>query len=152
MIYQKLNELLEDFGRGGQRRLAEYLEETPTNINRYAKGKREIPNSLIPKIAEFFGVIEQDFFPNSQQQKQKIIDEELENPSEQTIEKMNKYCGSNNFLGGNNFVGNGSVKNGVITHNNTPQELLTAKEQVLLDFYRESTQKVQKELFNYITS
>jgi len=56
MLYQKLNKLLEDYGRGGQRRLAEFLNETPTNVNRYAKGKREIPTSLIPKIAEFFNV------------------------------------------------------------------------------------------------
>jgi len=68
MLYQILNSLLEDYGRGGQRRLAEFLEETPTNINRYAKGNREIPNSLIPKIADFFNVSTDYLLGNDEKQ------------------------------------------------------------------------------------
>ena len=147
MLNEKLNDLINEFGRGSQRRLAEFLNETPTNINRYVKGKREIPNSLIPKIAEFFDVSILDFFPNAQQQKQKIINEELKDPSQETKKQIQKHCNSNNFLGDNNFVGNSEV-----TQNNNYKETLTAKEQLLLEFFREARPELQKEMFNYITS
>ncbi|WP_373069866.1 LexA family protein [Sulfurimonas sp.] len=56
MLLQKINDLLEIKGRGTQKKLADFIGETPVNVNRYIKGSRDIPVEIIPKIAEFFNV------------------------------------------------------------------------------------------------
>ncbi len=55
-INKKLELLLQELGRGAQRRLAEYLGENPVNVNRWVKGTRPIPQEKLKKVANFFGV------------------------------------------------------------------------------------------------
>lgn len=55
-VSDKLAALLDDMGRGAQRRLAEYLGENPVNVNRWVKGTRPVPQKRLKDIAKFFGV------------------------------------------------------------------------------------------------
>lgn len=55
-LHEKLAHLLEERGRGAQRRLAEYLNENPVNVNRWVKGVRPVPQEKLKKVADFFGV------------------------------------------------------------------------------------------------
>lgn len=53
---EKLAMLIDEMGRGAQRRLAEHLGENPVNVNRWVKGTRPIPQKRLKDIAKFFGV------------------------------------------------------------------------------------------------
>ena len=127
--------------------IAKILNVTRGTVTHWSNGVRSPNPEQIEQLALILGITEQDLFPNAQQQKQKIINEELKDPSQETKKQIQKHCNSNNFLGDNNFVGNSEV-----TQNNNYKETLTAKEQLLLEFFREARPGLQKEMFNYITS
>ena len=58
-IKEKLRQLLEDYGRGGKAKLAEYLGVSPNYVTRYAEEQYNdtfLPSKYFKKTANFFGI------------------------------------------------------------------------------------------------
>ena len=57
----KLNELIQDRGRGTATKLADYLKVPRVYVSRWQNGSYRIPKEKLPMIANFFGVDVGDF-------------------------------------------------------------------------------------------